>query len=285
MHALSIGAGVLPWRELGTRTRMAFDAWRVSVTAGAGVTMPIMSSSGGPSRSGGVGKADAAGPTDDPPPPAAEPQSQSQSPNRVASSSAGSGAGTRSADDGPVPVRLEAPSVGAVVRGVLILTACVLLLYLLWRVRVVVRLVAISLFLALALIPIIDALATKIRVPRALIILIVYVVLIASVARHRVRGRPELGQGGRAAVARRAALRGRSAPERNVPALRQPLPHQRQTGRRCASAAAAAGASGRPAQGRHRSGGELHRTGGHGPGAWVHASPARSRIREPGTFA
>jgi predicted PurR-regulated permease PerM len=140
--------------------------------------MPIMSSSGGPSRSGGVGKADAAGPPDDPPPPAAEPQPA----NRVASSSAGSGGGTRSADDAPVPVRLEAPSVGAVVRGVLILTACVLLLYLLWRVRVVVRLVAISMFLALALFPIIDRLDTKIRVPRALIILVVYVVLIVSVA-------------------------------------------------------------------------------------------------------
>jgi predicted PurR-regulated permease PerM len=65
---------------------------------------------------------------------------------------------------------------------VLILTACVLVLYLVWRVRIVIRLVAISLFLALALLPIIDALASKTRAPRALIILMVYAALIASVA-------------------------------------------------------------------------------------------------------
>ncbi len=63
-----------------------------------------------------------------------------------------------------------------------ILAACALVLYLVWRVRVVVRLVAISLFLALALIPVVDALASKTRVPRALIILVVYVALIVSVA-------------------------------------------------------------------------------------------------------
>jgi len=101
---------------------------------------------------------------------------------RGTSLSAGSSAPRRPAAGGPLPVRLQAPSVGAVVRGVLILTACALVLYLLWRVRVVVRLVAISLYLALALIPIIDALATKTRAPRALIILMVYVALIASVA-------------------------------------------------------------------------------------------------------
>jgi predicted PurR-regulated permease PerM len=78
-------------------------------------------------------------------------------------------------------VQLTAPSVGAVVRGVLILAACALLLYLIWRVRVVVRLVAISLFLALALFPGVDLLASKTRVPRALLILVVYVVLIVSV--------------------------------------------------------------------------------------------------------
>jgi len=83
---------------------------------------------------------------------------------------------------GPLPVRLTAPSAGAVVRGVVILTACALVLYVVWRVRVVVRLVAISLFLALALIPVVDAVAAKIRVACALVILMVYVVLIASVA-------------------------------------------------------------------------------------------------------
>jgi uncharacterized protein (TIGR02246 family) len=95
---------------------------------------------------------------------------------------AGSSEGSRAAARGPLPVRLSAPSAGAVVRAVIILTACALVLYVVWRVRVVIRLVAISLFLALALIPVVDALATKVRVPRALIILVVYVVLIVSVA-------------------------------------------------------------------------------------------------------
>ena len=90
--------------------------------------------------------------------------------------------GSRTAARGPLSVRLTAPSAGAVVRGVIILTACALVLYVLWRVRVVIRLVAISLFVALALIPLVDALAAKVRVPRALIILMVYVVLIVSVA-------------------------------------------------------------------------------------------------------
>jgi predicted PurR-regulated permease PerM len=137
-----------------------------------------MSSSGGPSRPGGVGEADATAPTHDQPPSAAEPRSEKREP----SVSAGSTGSRRSATGRALLVRLEAPSAGAVVRGVLTVTACVLLLYLVWRVRVVVRLVAISLFLALALIPIVDAVATRTRALRALIILTVYVVLIASVA-------------------------------------------------------------------------------------------------------
>jgi predicted PurR-regulated permease PerM len=137
-----------------------------------------MSSSGGPSRPGGVGEADTTPPTHDQPPSAAEPQSEKREP----SVSAGSTGSRRSATGRALLVRLEAPSAGAVVRGVLTVTACVLLLYLVWRVRVVVRLVAISLFLALALIPIVDAVATRTRALRALIILTVYVVLIASVA-------------------------------------------------------------------------------------------------------
>ena len=96
--------------------------------------------------------------------------------------SAGFSARRRRTARGPVLVRLAAPSVGAVVRGVLILAACALVLYLVWRVRVVVRLVVISLFLALALIPVVDVVATKTRAPRALIILMAYVVLIVSVA-------------------------------------------------------------------------------------------------------
>jgi len=82
----------------------------------------------------------------------------------------------------PQLVRLAAPSLGGVVRLVLIVAACAVFLYLLWRVRVVIRLVAISLFVALALFPIVDAIDSRIRLPRSLIILIVYLALLASVA-------------------------------------------------------------------------------------------------------
>ena len=63
-------------------------------------------------------------------------------------------------------VRLAAPSLHGVVRFVLILVACGIALYLLWRVRGVVRLVAISLFLGLALLPVVDAVCN--RDPRCL---------------------------------------------------------------------------------------------------------------------
>jgi predicted PurR-regulated permease PerM len=78
-------------------------------------------------------------------------------------------------------VRLAAPSLGGVVRLVLILAVSGVFLYLVWRVRVVIRLVGISLFFALALMPIVDAIESRVRLPRGLIILGVYVVLIASV--------------------------------------------------------------------------------------------------------
>ena len=82
----------------------------------------------------------------------------------------------------PATIRLAAPSLGGVVRLVAIVVACGIALYLLWRVRGVVRLVGISLFFAVALLPVVDALDTKLRLPRALLILLVYVVLIAAVA-------------------------------------------------------------------------------------------------------
>jgi predicted PurR-regulated permease PerM len=78
-------------------------------------------------------------------------------------------------------VRLATPSFGGVVRVVLILAASALFLYLVWRVRGVIRLVGISLFFALALMPIVDAIDSRVRLPRGLLILGVYVVLIASV--------------------------------------------------------------------------------------------------------
>ncbi len=79
------------------------------------------------------------------------------------------------------PIRLAAPSLRAVVRSVMIVVACGIALYLVWRIRGVVRLVGISLFLALALMPLVDAL-DRTRVPRAVVILCVYVLLLVSVA-------------------------------------------------------------------------------------------------------
>ena len=82
----------------------------------------------------------------------------------------------------PPTVRLAPPSLSGIVRLVMMVVACGIALYLLWRVRGVVRLVGISLFFALALLPMVDALDNKLRLPRALLILLVYVLLIAAVA-------------------------------------------------------------------------------------------------------
>src|SRR3954447_4370992 len=79
------------------------------------------------------------------------------------------------------PIQLAAPSLRGVVRLVGILIACVLALYLLWAVRDVVRLVIIALFFALALNPVVDAIDTRVRVPRAAIILTLYLALIGGV--------------------------------------------------------------------------------------------------------
>jgi predicted PurR-regulated permease PerM len=64
----------------------------------------------------------------------------------------------------------------------MIVVACGIALYLLWRVRVVVGLVGISTFFALALEPFVGGLENRIPVPRALLILVVYALLIAAVA-------------------------------------------------------------------------------------------------------
>ncbi len=78
-------------------------------------------------------------------------------------------------------VRLATPSLGGVLRIVLIVVGCAIALYLLWRVGTVVRLVGISVFLALALAPVVDSLDRHSRVPRAMIILAVFVALFAAV--------------------------------------------------------------------------------------------------------
>jgi predicted PurR-regulated permease PerM len=54
--------------------------------------------------------------------------------------------------------------------------------YLTGRIRGVVRLAAISLFLALTLMPLVDAVCARLPAPRALVILSVYALLIAIVA-------------------------------------------------------------------------------------------------------
>jgi len=97
-------------------------------------------------------------------------------------SSAARAQANRPTDTEAASLRIAAPSLGGVVRVVLVVTACVIALYLLWRVREVVKLAAISLFLALTLLPIVDAVCRKIRAPRALVILGVYVVVIGAVA-------------------------------------------------------------------------------------------------------
>jgi predicted PurR-regulated permease PerM len=68
-----------------------------------------------------------------------------------------------------------------VLRIVLVVVASAAVLYLAYRVRTVIRLAAISLFLGLAMLPIVDGLDRSQRLPRALIILAVYLVLGVSV--------------------------------------------------------------------------------------------------------
>jgi predicted PurR-regulated permease PerM len=95
--------------------------------------------------------------------------------------------GSSIAEDVPSPsenptVRLAAPSLKGVVRILVVVVACAILLYLAWRVRLVIELVGISMFLALALNPMVDWICAKTHVRRALTILAVYVLLIAAVA-------------------------------------------------------------------------------------------------------
>ena len=84
-----------------------------------------------------------------------------------------------SSEDGAAPlrVRLTAPPLSGVLRIVLILVATALALYLVWRLRGVIRLLVISLFFAFALFPVVDAAAVRTRAPRAVVILAVYVIL------------------------------------------------------------------------------------------------------------
>ena len=66
-------------------------------------------------------------------------------------------------------------------RIVAIVVACAVGLYLAWQVRSVVRMVVIALFVGLSLLPVVDAIDAHVRVPRAPIILAVFVTLFAGV--------------------------------------------------------------------------------------------------------
>jgi len=81
----------------------------------------------------------------------------------------------------PTEVRLAPPSLRGVLRLVLILVVCAAVLYLAWQLRTVIRLAAISLFLALALLPMTDRLDRARDVPRAVVILVIYLLLAAAV--------------------------------------------------------------------------------------------------------
>jgi predicted PurR-regulated permease PerM len=83
---------------------------------------------------------------------------------------------------GQLRVRVAPPEAGGVMRIVLMLVAVALALYLVWRVLSVIRLLAIALFFAFALFPVVDAIAVRTRAPRGLVILVVYLLLAALIA-------------------------------------------------------------------------------------------------------
>ncbi len=92
----------------------------------------------------------------------------------------GTPAGTSPAQQATL-VRLASPSLRGVMRLILLAIACAIALYLAWRVREIILLVAISVFLAVTLLPAVDGIDRKTRVPRAVVILVVYVLLMAAV--------------------------------------------------------------------------------------------------------
>ena len=108
--------------------------------------------------------------------------SEARSGREAAGAAAQAPTATRPMPAEPPPVRLAAPSLKGVVRFILIVVVCAVALYLVWRIRGVVRLIAISLFLTLALLPVVDWVCGRVRVPRGAVILVVYVLLAGAVA-------------------------------------------------------------------------------------------------------
>jgi predicted PurR-regulated permease PerM len=84
-----------------------------------------------------------------------------------------------SAEDGSGELRVTvaSPTLRSVAGIVLVLAGAGLGLYLLWRVRAVIQLLAISLFFAFAMFPLVDAVALKTRARRGLVIIGAYLVL------------------------------------------------------------------------------------------------------------
>ena len=80
-----------------------------------------------------------------------------------------------------IAVRLTAPTARGLMRTLLLIAACAGGLYLLYLMRDVIRMVAIALFLALALMPLVDTLSRG-RMPRTLAILGLYLALAIGVA-------------------------------------------------------------------------------------------------------
>ncbi|HEX4760079.1 MAG TPA: AI-2E family transporter, partial [Thermoleophilaceae bacterium] len=80
-----------------------------------------------------------------------------------------------------IAVRLMAPTARGLMRTLLLVAACAGGLYLLYLLRNVIRMVAIALFLALALMPLVDTLSRG-RVPRTVAILGLYLALAIGVA-------------------------------------------------------------------------------------------------------
>lgn len=89
---------------------------------------------------------------------------------------------TSGSRDGQLRVSLASPSLAGVLRIVLVLIASIVAVYLAWRIRGVVRLLAISLFFSFALFPVVDILSRRTRTPRGVAILVLYAVLLVLVA-------------------------------------------------------------------------------------------------------
>jgi len=79
-------------------------------------------------------------------------------------------------------VRVAAPPLAGVLRIALLLVITGFALYLVWRVRGVIQLIAISVFFACALFPVVDLIAVRTRAPRGLAIVCVYLLLFAAVS-------------------------------------------------------------------------------------------------------